>query len=108
MSVSSAYSHWRANPWTRDCEQVHNQDLTFQAQPVLTGDEKSEWGATMLNDTIAFWSQHDSMEAFAAVDSVLGEIVRCRLRDKFKGHHILHIGYPLDFDLSPVECRLRQ
>ena len=62
----------------------------------------------MPDDMMAFWSEHPPLEAFAVVDAVLGKVVKCRLTGQFKGHHILHIGYPADFDLSVVEPRLRQ
>jgi hypothetical protein len=62
----------------------------------------------MPSDMMAFWSEHPPLEAFAAVDAVLGKVVHCQLTGQFKGHHILHIGYPADFDLSTVEPRLRQ
>jgi hypothetical protein len=62
----------------------------------------------MPEDMMAFWSEHPPLEAFAAVDAVLGKVVQCRLTGQFKGHHILHIGHPADFDLSAVEPRLRQ
>jgi hypothetical protein len=62
----------------------------------------------MPTDTLAFWTEHNPIEAFAAVDAVLGKAVKCRLTGQFKGHPLLHIGYPADFDLSTVEPRLRR
>src|SRR5947209_7955949 len=64
--------------------------------------------STMPGDRMAFWSEYPPLEAFAAVDAVLGKVVKCRLTGQFKGHHILHIGYPPDFDLSAVEPQVRQ
>ena len=62
----------------------------------------------MPTDTMAFWTEHPPPEAFAAVDAVLCKVVKCRMMGQFKGHHILPIGYPADFDLSAVEPRLRR
>jgi hypothetical protein len=62
----------------------------------------------MADDPMTFWSEHNPAEVFAAVDALLGKSVKCRLPGQFKGHHILHIGYPEDFDLSALEPQLRQ
>jgi hypothetical protein len=33
----------------------------------------------MPEGTMAFWSEYPPLEAFAAVDAVLGKVVKCRL-----------------------------
>ena len=61
-----------------------------------------------LVDALSFWTQYDSADSFEILHALLGGNIKERRMSRFKGHHMISIGYSPSLDLAAVQWELRR